>query len=263
MRVFRTCDLAPPKASVYHIAMRTVTKPVKRLLESVFNVRIYSTRPHGRDDCHDIQGTGLAIRTILDVGAHIGESALKFITAFPDATIHSFEPVTSTFDLLRHSVSGYANIHCHQLALGRAAGSAPIYLTQHSSMSSLARPDVIVAEETVRVTTVHDFVTENALSHIDLLKIDAEGLDLEVLHGATTVLEEGRVSFVLAEVAFQRLQRGHVLFDDVRDFLVDRGFSVFGIYDQQLEWSGENRLSYANACFCHEKVLVARRQAAR
>jgi hypothetical protein len=43
-----------------------------------------------------------------------------------------------------------------------------------------------------------------------------------------------------------------VLFDEVRDFLADRRFAVFGIYDQQLEWSDENRLRYANVYFCRE-----------
>jgi hypothetical protein len=40
----------------------------------------------------------------------------------------------------------------------------------------------------------------------------------------------------------------------VRDFLAPNGFALFGIYDQQPEWSGENRLRYANACFSHRSV---------
>ena len=239
--------------------MRKLAKSAKGLVESLFDVRIYSARPHGRDDCHDIQRSGIPIRTILDVGAHTGESALKFHRAFPEATIHSFEPVGETFAQLRQSVAGHPRIHCHQLAMGDRTGTATIYLTSHSTTSSLVRPEFSRGEETVQMTTVDEIVAGNALPHIDLLKVDAEGLDLHVLRGASKSLEKGRISFVLTEVGFSRTEPAHVLFDEVRDFLAEHHFAVFGIYDQQLEWSGENRLRYANACFCHESVVMTRR----
>ena len=115
------------------------------------------------------------------------------------------------------------------------------------------------ASESVRVTTVDAFASANAIDRIDLLKVDAEGHDLNVLRGAAAMLDGGRVAFVLAEVGFARAQPPHVLFDDVRDLLAAHRFAVFGIYDQQLEWSGENRLRYANACFCHESVVNTKR----
>jgi len=234
--------------------MRLPRKPLKLLLEALFDVRVYSTRPHGRDDCHDIQASNAAIKTVLDVGANDGGSALKFLSAFPKATIHSFEPVTRTFELLRKNVAAHPSIHCHQLAVGHEPGVARIYLTAHSTTSSLVRPDTVLEEESVRVTTVDDFAEAHSLERIDLLKVDTEGFDLEVLRGAERMLSSGRVGFVLAEVGFHRGDARHVLFDDVRDLLTSKGFSVFGIYDQQPEWSGENRLRYSNACFCHESV---------
>src|SRR5262245_27974443 len=116
---------------------RRLVRAAKGLVESLFDVRIYSSQPQRRDDCHDIRRTDIPIRTILDVGAHAGESSLKFNAAFAGATIHAFEPVSRTFALLRQSVAAYPNIHCHQLALGDKAGTASIYLTSHSTMSSL------------------------------------------------------------------------------------------------------------------------------
>ena len=77
------------------------------------------------------------------------------------------------------------------------------------------------------------------------------------MRGADSTLSEGRISFVLTEVTFSRSQAAaHVLFDEVRDFLADRRFAVFGIYDQQPEWSGENRPRYANVCFCYAKSRI-------
>jgi FkbM family methyltransferase len=223
-------------------------------MEALFDVRVYSTHPHGRDDCHEIQRTGATMDTILDVGANDGVSSIKFRDAFPAATIHAFEPVTKTFGILKRNVEKYKGIYCYQMALGANPGTAQIYLTEHSTMSSLIRPDAPLGEETVRITTVDDFAAEQNIDRVDLLKVDAEGFDLEVLKGAGRLLNEGKVAFVLAEIGFHRGDHRHLLFDDVRDFLVSKGFGVFGFYDQQPEWSGENRLRYSNACFFHESV---------
>jgi FkbM family methyltransferase len=224
-------------------------KPLKSLLERLFHVRVYSTHPHGRDDCHDIQQTGREIATVFDVGANNGSSALKFLDAFPAATIHCFEPVTKTFEILQANVAARNEIRCHRLAMGSAPGVAKIFLTTHDTMSSLIRPETVLGEEPVTVTTVDEFAAAQNIDRIDLLKVDAEGFDLDVLRGAEGMLASDKIAFVLAEVGFHPGDARHVLFDDVRDFLSAKGFFVFGFYDQQLEWSGEQKLRYANVCF--------------
>lgn len=234
--------------------MTDFKKAVKRLLDKTLGIRIYSTRPHGRDDCHDLAASGVAFMTILDVGANDGASALKFHEAFPEATIHSFEPGAAAFSALTAACAKFPNIRTHKLALGSSSGEATLYLTAHSTMSSLIRPDSTTGEEHVIVTTLDAFTTEHGMTSVDLLKIDAEGYDLEVLRGASRLLDRGGVKFVLAEVGFHPDDERHVLFDDVRAYLMPLGFRVYGFYDQQLEWSGENRLRYANACFSHQSV---------
>lgn len=229
----------------------TVRRRLKRLVEELLDVRIYSRHPHGRDDCHDIQRSGSPITTVLDVGANDGGSAIKFAAAFPAANIHSFEPVSATFERLRENTAHLPGVHCHRLAVGAAAGEAPIYLTDHSSTNSLMRPVSVRGEELATVVALDDFTDGAAIDRVDLLKVDTEGFELAVLQGATRLLERGRIRFVLAEVGFHPGDSRHVLFEDVRALLLGHGFAVFGIYDQQLEWSGEPRLRYANACFCH------------
>jgi FkbM family methyltransferase len=231
------------------INMLRLKTRVKRLVEDVFRVRIYSQHPHGRDDCHDIAASGIPIRTIFDVGAHQGSSVLKFRDAFPDASIDSFEPVKETFTALQANVSHLAHVRCHPFALGSHPGEAPIYKIEHSTASSLVRPDWFADQEMVTVNTLDTFVAEMEVTQIDLLKIDAEGYDLEVLRGAHGTLAAGKVTFVLVEVTFSRGETRFPLFDDVRDLLSVYGFTIFGIYDQERHWSERNRLWYVNACF--------------
>ena len=47
------------------------------------------------------------IKTVLDVGANVGKFAVHFAEIFPEATIHSFEPIQSVFSQLEQNTKGY------------------------------------------------------------------------------------------------------------------------------------------------------------
>src|SRR5437867_4670203 len=58
------------------------------------------------------------VATILDVGANVGQFALAATAHFPDAVIHSFEPVPDVADTLRRNTEGARAITVHRVALG-------------------------------------------------------------------------------------------------------------------------------------------------
>ena len=229
---------------------------VKALTEKLFRIQIQRASHHGHSDCVDIKKSGCPISLVFDVGANLGQSALKFRVAFPKARILCFEPVKATFNILKRNMAGHRGVTCHNIALGSSSVQSTIYLTDQSNTSSLVKPSTIVGSETVEVRTVDGFTSEYQIERIDLLKIDTEGFDLEVLKGAQTILSDGQVPFVLVEVGFHPGDTKHVLFDDVRSYLLAMGYAVFGIYDQQPEWSGEKHLRYANVCFSKESAFI-------
>jgi FkbM family methyltransferase len=233
--------------------MKTYFKSViNAILGKTFGVKLYSTRVHGKEDMADINNTGYKVSTIFDVGANIGQSATKFRKAFPDSTIYCFEPVKYIFEKLERNLSKDINTKLYPVAMGKNQGVAQIFITEHETTCSIVEPEHHIRTETVTVDTVDNFNHEFDIQRIDLLKIDAEGFDIDVLKGADMMLSSGKIGFVLVEVGFHPKDSRHVLFDYIRDYLVEREFFLFGIYDQQLEWSGENRLRYANACFLRE-----------
>jgi hypothetical protein len=59
-----------------------------------------------------------------------------------------------------------------------------------------------------------------------LLKLDVQGFELEALRGAERVLAS--VDTVLTECSFVPFYSGQALFDEVRDFLHERGFRLVG-----------------------------------
>lgn len=169
-----------------------------------------SLKRYGNDPWLDVarlaELLGAPIRTVLDVGANEGQTARVLSRAFPDASIHAFEPVRETFEKLKANTNSHDRIICHNVACGSKNGTAPIYLYQSSLLSSLV-PDAkyptaggltAVASECA-VQTIDEFCAASEIGSIDILKVDTEGYDIEVLSGARNMLERGAIKFVVVE----------------------------------------------------------------
>jgi len=234
--------------------MKSIVKnAVNRTLSKAFGLKLYSVKAHGREDMVDIANIGHKISMCFDVGANAGQTITKLVGAFPDAEVHAFEPVKKTYDLIRSRFAAYDNLTLNQLALGDHNADMDIYIPQHDTMASLVKPsdydESQIESEQVTVQTLDAYCDEHNIAIIDLLKIDAEGYDLQVLKGATKLFENQAIKLVLVELGFDPKSSYHVSFEVVHSYLANYGFDIFGIYDQQLEWSGEKKLRYANVCF--------------
>jgi hypothetical protein len=102
------------------------------------------------------------LNVIFDIGANVGQTAKWLGNVFPEAFIHSFEPVVGTFDRLCANVRNLKRVTPHNLAIGATSGKI----------------------------------------RMDLLKIDAEGHEIHVLNGARELFERGKIASVYAEVDF-------------------------------------------------------------
>ena len=218
-------------------------------LERFTGMRIQNNSVHGRQDWLDIRNSGRPINTILDIGANIGQSAVKFHHAFPNANIYCFEPVNHLYLKLEDNVRSYSNIYTYSDALGALPAKSKIYLTAHETTSSMIKPGYMKQAQDVNVITVDNFLETENIDKVGLMKIDVEGLDLDVLKGAEKTLKAKKVQFILVECGFYKDLPNLVCFDTIRDYLHQFGYRVFGIYDQQLAWSGPLSLRYVNACF--------------
>ncbi len=145
------------------------------------------------------------VECVFDVGANTGDTALQFAGAFPGATVHSFEPVGATYAQLQARVASHPRIKAHRLALGAHTGELTLNLFDGSvfatavSRHAMMSTDSSVGQETVPVDTLDAWCATQGITRIDVLKVDAEGFDAEVLHGATELLRQGRIGFVYFE----------------------------------------------------------------
>lgn len=142
---------------------------------------------------------------IFDVGANKGQYLESLLNAFgSSATIHSFEPGAGCFiDLQKYRRE---NVHLHQLALSSSRGSLTLKFDQAGSVfASVYDQDEAVIQkaltrtETIDTITLDEFCAENDINHIDFLKIDVEGHELDVLKGAEGMINRGKVKYIQFE----------------------------------------------------------------
>ncbi|MBP7272948.1 MAG: FkbM family methyltransferase [Saprospiraceae bacterium] len=188
-------------------------------------------------------------RTIFDVGANIGQTAVHFATHFKQANIYSFEPVAQTFQQLKKHTADYPNVQCIQLALSDVAGEQVMYLQEHSWLNSLSEKvnQKNSNTQTVQLHTLDNFCAEKGITKIDLLKIDTEGYDMHVLRGAEKMLRNKNIRYLLIEVGFQEQDTQHSQFDEISQHLKGFGFSIRGFYNQFVEYG--KPLGYVDALF--------------
>jgi FkbM family methyltransferase len=114
---------------------------------------------------------------IIDCGANIGMSVIFFKTEHPGAIVTAFEPDPALFVALQKNVSafGFTDVTLHQKAVWTKAG--PLTFLQeggHSGRIAQAGDQRVV---TVDAARLHDLLVEP----VDFLKVDVEGVELELL----------------------------------------------------------------------------------
>lgn len=137
----------------------------------------------------------------IDVGANIGYYALSLARRMPGGVVHAFEPVPAVFaDLERNvRINGADNVRAWRMGLGDAAGDLvfqvdPDYCTR-TSMGGLGDPSLPTI--TCPVVRLDDFVREQGIERVDLIKADVEGAELLVIRGALDTIERDRPAIFL------------------------------------------------------------------
>jgi len=117
-----------------------------------------------------------------------------------------------------------------------------LYVTRDPACSSLLRPNAevfsrllsgeqateVVQEKKVQTISLDEAVSRLGISHVDVLDLDTQGTELEILHGAASLLSTSIVA-IKAEVEFAPLYHEQALFGDVDQYLRKLGFILFDL----------------------------------
>ncbi len=159
--------------------------------------------------------------TVFDVGANVGMFAVQ--QARRGARVYAFEPNPDCRRrLLRTLVeNGLAkSVYVLDYALGDSAGVGSMRVPGGRTMSGRVVPAIGDREgaSTIAISSLDIIMPSLGLDHVDLLKIDTEGAEMDVLRGAVHLL--GVVNRIIVEYHSSRLR------DEVTTLLQLHGFTL-------------------------------------
>lgn len=128
---------------------------------------------------------------VLDIGANIGTHTIFFAQQVaPSGFVWAFEPQRLAFQMLCGNVAlnGLPNVYAHQLALGDKRGTITVPTLDPRTAYNFGGLRLGSAEtgEQVGLLTVDEL----DLSKCSLIKIDVEGFEEKVLHGAMQTIRK-------------------------------------------------------------------------
>ena len=136
---------------------------------------------------------GFTPSVIVDVGANVGYSVLRFFLEFPDARIIAVEPGRANLAQLRKNCAGYAKLSIEECGLWNANARLKITNPESGSNSFMVSED---PDGDIPAVSLDDIIERHSLDHIDLLKIDIEGSEIEVFSNCERWLPKVRALLV-------------------------------------------------------------------
>ncbi len=180
---------------------------------------------------------------IFDVGANIGDYSELFVKDFHGEkySLHLFEPQKSCFVDLEKKFKGNKNVNLNNFGLSRSEDSVMIYKdSDKSGLTSLYKRNLdfydmkMNVEEKIELKRADSYIKMNNISHINLLKIDVEGHELETLSGFGEYLNVDFIDYIQFEYGGSNID-SHTNLLDFYNLLLPLGFKITKMMPKCLE----------------------------
>jgi len=180
---------------------------------------------------------------IFDGGANTGHTCARYRKAYPNCTLHVFEPFPESFRLLKERFEGVPSIHLNEAALSDVAGVVSLNSNEASVTNSLLATDPLAVETwgegamktnsmlKVSTVTIDAYCQKNSIGAIDILKLDIQGSELQALRGAGSLLENRRVGLIYMELILGPTYVGQPRFEDYLRFFSDKGYVLLDMFN--------------------------------
>lgn len=170
--------------------------------DDLINLKLAMVGAHEFETTHYLQTRLLPSDVFVDVGANLGYFSVLAGKRLDAGRVLAIEPSPRTLRTLRANIAlnSLQNVEAVQHLLWRERGREmtlrvvdPYNLGANSLLGSGA------VEAVLRTETLDSLIDQFAPSHVDMVKIDVEGAELDVLLGGTRCLRELRPrAFILA-----------------------------------------------------------------
>jgi FkbM family methyltransferase len=191
------------------------------------------SRAYGLDSLFPLlKGFRFNPRHVLDVGANKGNWTRVAFKYFPDAMFTLVEPQDELKVHVQDLVGRGCRIRWIHAGAADKSGFLPFTLSQRDDSSSFAVSEndaqaLGLRRANIAVRTLDEIVASFNLPIPDIVKIDAEGFDMKVLSGASTLIGKTELFFIEAAV---RCNYENSVSEVVRR-MADNGYELLDITD--------------------------------
>lgn len=144
---------------------------------------------------------------IFDVGSNKGQFLQLILdNILDDFSVHCFEPGQQTFKILADSFQEDLRIRLNNIGIGKEKAEAVLHFdSAGSGLASLSKRRLnhfgidFNKSEKVEINTIDNYCSEKGITHINLLKMDIEGHELDALAGAKRMFDNKSIDIVTFE----------------------------------------------------------------
>ena len=185
-------------------------------------------------------------RVWIDVGAHEGELTFPFAAADPSLLVYAFEPNLHAASRIMGRLRNYVVL---PVAIADRDGSAELQINAYEPSSSLLPADEagvkswvteqefkVIGSVTVPTMRLDTFMNGAGIDSVDYLKIDAQGLDLEVVKSAGDRLKDVAKVQLEATMVSYRQYEGAPGKSMIVDYMKSKGFRLT---DEEIQSHGQ------------------------
>ena len=182
----------------------------------------------------NIKQMGFTPKHIIDVGANHGTWTRETLKYFPDAFYTLIEPQEWLKPSLQDILDANSKVSFNAVGAGNQSGSYMFTIVNRDDSCSFRYTEEEAKaggfkQVEIPIVTLNEMVVKNAtLPFPDLVTIDAEGLDINVLEGASDLI--GKTEVFLVEAALFCKEFDNSLLKIV-DYMDNRGYFLFEITD--------------------------------
>lgn len=202
-------------------------------------------------------------RTILDIGAYIGEFSKSIHKILPEARIYAFEPLNDSYNRLIARTKHLPRFKAFNFALGeKDDDKVEIHRCKFLPSSSLlsmcdlhkemfpATDGEVIKE--IRLRRLDSIVRELDIEENILIKMDVQGYEDRVIAGGKETFSKAKT--VIAETSFEQLYEGQAFFDDIYNIMKGMGFSFKGSWGPMMKSPIDGHVVYCDSVFVRESM---------
>ncbi|HUX67279.1 MAG TPA: FkbM family methyltransferase [Terriglobales bacterium] len=171
-------------------------------------------------------------KVVYDVGAHAGAYSLFFSRRVGvGGRVIAFEPQAASFAKLARNLQDnhIGNVVPLRLALGDEEGTRAIYMlpgmSTTASLAAEARTPLRRAVGETRIARLDDLIAELGLPAPEFIKIDVEGMEVEVLRGGYATLARHRPALLIEAHGASRRHKAERI-REIAELLLRLGYEL-------------------------------------